>query len=84
MRITDELHRLILGLDGVSTVYPADPSRRTADGRLAATLTPGASAPEPAIVDLRIADSLATVRIQAGPMGAPAGSCGNHRFAASR
>ncbi|MDQ6741093.1 MAG: hypothetical protein M3021_12240 [Actinomycetota bacterium] len=64
MRITDELHRLILGLDGVNTVFPADPSWRTAVGHLAATLTPGVSAREPAIVDLRIADSLATVRIR--------------------
>lgn len=69
MTTADRLHQLVLSLPGVGAVYPADPAWRSTMNRVGARLTPGAPAPEPAMVSLRMDGSTANVRIRVGASG---------------
>lgn len=67
MSLEDEIHQLVLGMDGVAVVYAADPVWLTAVKQLGSLLGPGEAAPVPFVVCSEEADDDAGV-----PGAAPA------------
>lgn len=56
MSLEDEIHQLVLGMDGVAVVYAADPVWLTAVKQLGSLLGPGEAAPVPFVVCSEEAD----------------------------
>lgn len=73
MSIEDEIHQLVRGLDGVATVYAADPVWRTAVKALGSWLGPGGEVPAFVVCTEESADPL-FIEADADDGASPAGA----------
>ncbi|WP_427134351.1 hypothetical protein [Pseudarthrobacter sp. S9] len=66
MTTANTLHDLLLGIDGVLAVYPADPAWRLAARQAGTRLTGGTAAADTSPVEVRPDDGNTTVRVRLG------------------
>ena len=69
MTDTAQLRSLILSLDGVHTVYPADPAWKTTARRIRNALSPGEHSPGPEYVRLRSDRTSTSLMVRVGADG---------------